>query len=100
MPVHTRGCRVEENLGVREALVECTRGAAESLGIDAGILATGRLTRASSRMADSLTSPSSMPPPNACDWRTRRPRVTMTLMDGEITMGGERTSSLSTTAQR
>jgi predicted amidohydrolase YtcJ len=77
LDVDGQPCRVEENLGVHAALAAYTSGAAACLNIDAGVLAAGKLADITVVDAD----------PYACDWRTRRPRVTMTLMGGVVTGG-------------
>lgn len=68
-------CRVEDNLGVHEALVAYTRTAAECLGLDAGVLAPGRLADVTVLDTD----------PYACDWVRRRPQVRMTIVGGRVT---------------
>ncbi len=75
LDVDGQPCRVEENLGVHDALHAYTRGAAECLGIDAGVLATGKLADMTVLDRD----------PYACDWVKQRPRVLMTIMGGSTT---------------
>jgi predicted amidohydrolase YtcJ len=77
LDVNGQPCRVEENLGVHEALLAYTRDAAACLGIHAGALTPGAL-------ADVTVLDAS---PYACDWVRRRPRVVMTVMGGRITAG-------------
>ena len=70
-----RPCRPEENIGVEDALLGYTRHAARCLGIDAGVLAPGRLADLTVLDRD----------PRTCDWTRERPRVLMTMMGGRTT---------------
>jgi predicted amidohydrolase YtcJ len=79
LDVNGQPCRVEENLGVHEALLAYTRDAAACLGIHAGALTPGALADVTVLDAN----------PYACDWVRRRPRVVMTVMGGRITAGDE-----------
>lgn len=73
-------CRIEDSIGVHEALVAYTRTAAECLGLDAGVIAEGRLADCTLLDAD----------PYACDWVTRRPRAIGTIMGGRVTFAEDR----------
>lgn len=75
LDVDGQPCRVEDNIGVHEALIAYTRTAAECLGLDAGVLAEGRLADCTILDAD----------PYACDWVRRRPTVVATIMGGTTT---------------